>query len=64
VGEDNTHINMVDANGVALAAIQGLYQLVDEQAAQLAAVRARLTILEEERIARRPLTSRLLARGA
>ena len=35
VGEDDTHINMVDANGVALAAIQGLYHLVQEQEMQL-----------------------------
>jgi hypothetical protein len=28
VGEDNTHISAIDADGVSLAAIQGLYQLV------------------------------------
>jgi len=31
VGEDNTHISTVDADGVALAAIQGLRRLVDEK---------------------------------
>ena len=31
VGEDNKHINTVDADGVALAAIQGLYQLLKEK---------------------------------
>ena len=46
VGEDDTHINMVDANGVALAAIQGLYELVQEQARQLAVLEARLASLE------------------
>ena len=46
VGEDDTHINMVDANGVALAAIQGLYQLVQEQELQLTVLEARLVALE------------------
>src|SRR5690348_4374220 len=46
VGEDDTHINMVDANGVALAAIQGLYQLVQEQEMQLTVLAARLATLE------------------
>jgi Flp pilus assembly pilin Flp len=46
VGEDDTHINMVDANGVALAAIQGLYQLVQEQEIQLTVLEARLAALE------------------
>src|SRR5205085_1503568 len=46
VGEDDTHINMVDANGVALAAIQGLYQLVQEQEMQLTVLQARLAALE------------------
>jgi Flp pilus assembly pilin Flp len=46
VGEDDTHINMVDANGVALAAIQGLYHLVQEQEMQLTVLEARLAALE------------------
>jgi trimeric autotransporter adhesin len=46
VGEDDTQINMVDANGVALAAIQGLYQLVQEQELQLTALEARLAALD------------------
>ncbi|HEY7066425.1 MAG TPA: tail fiber domain-containing protein [Chloroflexota bacterium] len=46
VGEDDTHINMVDANGVALAAIQGLYQVVQEQEMQLTVLEARLAALE------------------
>ena len=49
VGEDDTHINMVDAIGVAMAAIQGLYQIVQEQEARLAAAEARLAALERER---------------
>ncbi|MCH7999337.1 MAG: tail fiber domain-containing protein [Chloroflexi bacterium] len=38
VGEDDKHITTVDADGVALAAIQGLYELVQEQEAQIAAL--------------------------
>lgn len=36
VGEDDKHITTLDADGVALAAIQGLYELVQEQQAQIA----------------------------
>jgi hypothetical protein len=35
VGQDNEHIGTVDADGVSLAAIQGLYQLSQAQAAQI-----------------------------
>ena len=47
VGEDNTHISTVDADGVALAAIQGLYQIVqerDERISQLEAQNANLEV--------------------
>jgi hypothetical protein len=37
IGEDNKHINTIDADGVALAAIQGLYETVQEKDAQIAA---------------------------
>jgi hypothetical protein len=54
VGEDAQHISTVDANGVALAAIQGLAQIQEEQAQQLAelksenaALEARLAALEQ-----------------
>jgi hypothetical protein len=54
MGEDNRHINTVDADGVALAAIQGLYQLSlekDQQLEQLKqeniALRQRLAALEQ-----------------
>lgn len=47
VGEDDTHIATVDADGVALAAIQGLYQVTQEQAAQIAELEARLAALEQ-----------------
>ncbi len=35
VGEDDRHISTVDADGVALAAIQGLNEIVQEKAAQM-----------------------------
>ncbi|MBC7227363.1 MAG: tail fiber domain-containing protein, partial [Thermoflexales bacterium] len=53
VGEDDTHISTVDADGVALAAIQGLYELAQEQDVRIvqleqenAALRSRLDSLE------------------
>ncbi len=54
VGEDERRISVVDADGVALAAIQGLYQMVEERESQLAAqeseigdLRQRLNNLEQ-----------------
>ncbi|MGH8004771.1 MAG: tail fiber domain-containing protein [Limisphaerales bacterium] len=35
VGEDDRHITTIDADGVALAAIQGLHQIVQEQKAEI-----------------------------
>ena len=53
LGEDDKHISTVDADGVALAAIQGLYQLVQERDSQIATqqgqiddLQARLAALE------------------
>lgn len=48
LGEDDRHIAMVDADGVALAAIQGLNRKVEEQAAELKDKDARLARLEGE----------------
>lgn len=45
VGETNTGISVVDADGVALAAIQGLHEISTEQSAELAALRAENTAL-------------------
>ena len=42
VGEDERHISTVDADGVALAAIQGLYQLVQEKNRQMEDLREQL----------------------
>jgi hypothetical protein len=47
VGEDDRHISTVDADGVAFAAIQGLYQLVREREAQIAALETRLAAVEQ-----------------
>ncbi|MDB9405989.1 NHLP leader peptide family RiPP precursor [Microcystis aeruginosa CS-1036] len=46
VGEDDKHINTVDADGVALAAIKGLYQLIKEKDAQIAKQQSQITDLE------------------
>ncbi len=46
VGEDDKHISTIDADGVALAAIQGLYQLTQEQKAQIAAQQKQIDELE------------------
>jgi hypothetical protein len=47
VGEDERHINSVDADGVALAAIQGLHQVVSEKEARIADLENRLRRLEQ-----------------
>jgi hypothetical protein len=48
VGADDKHIDSIDANGVALAAIQGLYQLLQEKDAQIAALAVRVEALEHD----------------
>ena len=48
VGPDDRHIDLLDASGVALAAIQGLHQLAQVQAAELQALRAELRALRAE----------------
>ena len=51
VGHDDKHISTVDADGVALAAIQGLYQLVQEKDAQIASLRGQNDDLEGRLVA-------------
>jgi len=46
LGKSDKYIDSLDADGVALAAIQGLYDLVKEKDAQIAALEARLAALE------------------
>ena len=47
VGMDDKHISMVDADGVALAAIQGLNRKVEEKDAEMRSLQARLKKLEQ-----------------
>ncbi len=46
LGEDDKTISTVDPDGVALAAIVGLYALVKDQQAEIADLQARLARLE------------------
>jgi hypothetical protein len=48
LGEDDKHISTVDADGVALAAIQGLYQLLQERETQVASLRSQVTSLRSQ----------------
>ncbi|MBA3869251.1 MAG: hypothetical protein H0X30_08860 [Anaerolineae bacterium] len=48
VGEDNTHISTIDSEGVALAAIQGLYQVTQDQKTQLQLKDQQITSLESQ----------------
>ena len=47
VGTDDKHIATVDADGVALAAIQGLNEIVKEQNAKIGALEQRVVDLEK-----------------
>ena len=47
VGEDDTHITTVDADGVALGAIQGLNQIVKEQATEIEDLKKTVADLRE-----------------
>ncbi|MCL4181605.1 MAG: tail fiber domain-containing protein, partial [Verrucomicrobia bacterium] len=49
LGEDDRHISSSDADGVALAAIQGLHQLLRARDARIAELEARLAALEQTR---------------
>lgn len=46
VGEDNKYINRVDADGIARASIQGLYQIVQEKDNQIATQQQKIESLE------------------
>jgi hypothetical protein len=62
LGEDEEYINTVDVDGVALAAIQGLYQLVREQQDEMMAQRRRIAILEIEKATQQEHLAALEAR--
>jgi hypothetical protein len=53
VGEDDRHIGSVDADGVALAAIQGLYEIVQDKDTQINVQQQRIEALENEIAAQR-----------
>jgi hypothetical protein len=48
VGEDDKHINLIDANGVTMAAIQALYQLVQEKDSQISTLQAEVEQLKRK----------------
>jgi trimeric autotransporter adhesin len=48
LGDSERHISTIDADGVALAAIQGLYEIVQAQEAEIAGLEARLAALEKQ----------------
>jgi hypothetical protein len=46
VGEDDKHINMIDAFGVALASIQALYEIIQEKDSKISSLEKRLNDLK------------------
>jgi hypothetical protein len=48
LGDSERHISTIDADGVALAAIQGLYEIVQAQEEEIAGLEARLAALEKQ----------------
>lgn len=46
VGDDNTHISSIDPDGVALAAIQGLYEIAQDKDHQISEQQAKIDNLE------------------
>jgi uncharacterized coiled-coil protein SlyX len=60
VGHDEKHITTVDADGVALAAIQGLNEVVREQSAAIEKLQTRNQELEERLAGRLAALEKLL----
>jgi hypothetical protein len=50
VGEDDRHITTVDADGVALAAIQALYRILQDKEKEIAQLKAEITELRTEHV--------------
>jgi hypothetical protein len=48
VGEDERYISTIDADGVALASIQGLYQIVQEKDATIASQQQAIDALKQQ----------------
>jgi hypothetical protein len=63
-GEGRDYINSLDADGVALAAIQGLYGLVQEKDARIAELEKRIAALEAQNAAQQAQIDNLEARLA
>jgi len=47
LGADDRHIHVIDASGVALASLQALHELVQEQGRQIALLRAELSRMRD-----------------
>jgi len=63
-GEGPDHINSLDADGVALASIQGLYRLYLEQKTENAALRQQVADLQAQNVAQQEQLADLEARLA
>jgi polyhydroxyalkanoate synthesis regulator phasin len=48
LGDDDKSINSIDADGVALAAIQGLYEIVKEKDVKIVAQQQRIDSQQEQ----------------
>ena len=59
LGSDETAIATIDTDGVALAAIQGLYQITQEQAETIATLKAQNSELEARLVALEALVTSL-----
>jgi hypothetical protein len=64
VGEDDTHISTIDADGVALAASQALYRLTQDQSKQIAALKAENAALKADAASQRDAIAGLETRMA
>ena len=50
VGESDKHINMVDANGVTIAAIQALHAMIQQRDEQIGEMRREIDLLKQRTI--------------
>ena len=60
VGEDNRRISTVDADGVALAAIQGLHQVMKEKDAEIEKLKNQNTVITRELASLREAVAKIL----
>jgi hypothetical protein len=64
LGEDERHISTLDADGVALAAIQGLYQMVQEKEESIVTLESQLMAMTAEKAAQQERIADLESRFA